>query len=130
MLEQKTRLKREQEEKQKENYKKVIELHKSKQDLLQKLINEQKNVIETIESKKGSLKPEEKASMMVVVKQLSASIEKAREDVKQMMQMVSPRKGPGEVRATVKNGSTSPFKILFGSKNISPTIVIGPLFPF
>lgn len=110
MLEQKTRLKREQEEKQKENYKKVIELHKSKQDLLQKLINEQKNVIETIESKKGSLKPEEKASMMVVVKQLSASIEKAREDVKQMMQMVSPRKGPGELQKALLDAELELFQ--------------------
>ncbi|XP_059079466.1 zinc finger protein swm-like [Tigriopus californicus] len=110
MLEQKTRLKREQEEKQKENYKKVIELHKSKQDLLQKLINEQKNVIETIESKKGSLKPEEKASMMAVVKQLSASIEKAREDVKQMMQVVSPRKGPGELQKALLDAELELFQ--------------------
>eukprot|EP00095_Tigriopus_kingsejongensis_P000423 maker-scaffold171_size289870-snap-gene-1.32 protein:Tk00423 transcript:maker-scaffold171_size289870-snap-gene-1.32-mRNA-1 annotation:"rna-binding protein 26" len=110
MLEIKSRLKREQEERQQENLKKVTQIQKSKQDLLEKLIGEQKTVIETIESRKGSLKPEEKASMMTVLKKLSSSIEKAREDVKQAMQIGAVRKGPAELQKALLDAELELFQ--------------------
>lgn len=65
--------------------KKCKEIQKSKQDLLEKLIEEQKTVIAKIEAKKGAMKAEEKAGLMALLKSLGASIEAAKENVKKAM---------------------------------------------
>ncbi len=97
MLEQKAQMKKEAEEKRAEQVKKVQELQKSKQGLLEKLIEEQKKLILKIEESK---KPEEKAEIMKLVKSLSASIDKAREDIKRAVSgaQQQQRKSPTELQ--------------------------------
>ena len=85
MLEAKAQIKKEAEEKRKDHVKKVAEIQKSKTDLLEKLIEEQKKLILKIEEKKGTMKPEEKAMLMGLLKSVTASVDKAREDVKKAM---------------------------------------------
>ena len=92
MLEMKTQLKKEQEEKRRENLKKAAEIQKSKQDLLEKLIEEQKKIIMKLEEKKATIKADEKATMMSLLKSLGSSIEKAKEDVKQAMQLTQGKR--------------------------------------
>ncbi len=100
MLEAKAQLKKEAEEKRAEQLKKVTELQKNKQELLEKLIDQQKKLILKVEEAK---KPEEKTALMKLVKSVSASIEKAKEEVKkavaaQQQQQQQPRKSPVELQ--------------------------------
>merc|ERR1719219_2613340 len=64
-------------------------LRKSKQELLEKLIEEQKKIILKMEEKKGNLNAEEKTSMMALLKSLSTSIEKTKEDIKLLLSQQS-----------------------------------------
>ena len=52
------------------------------QDLLDGLIEQQKALIVKLEKGKGSIKPEEKAKIMKLLKELSASIDRTKEDIK------------------------------------------------
>ena len=58
------------------------QLRESKQQLLQKLIDEQKKLILKLEAKKGCLKAEEKNGMMTLLKSLTSSIEETKQDIK------------------------------------------------
>merc|ERR1719508_526785 len=57
-------------------------LLKSKHDLLDGLIQQQKALIVKLEKGKGSIKPEEKAMIMKLLKELSSSIDRTKEDIK------------------------------------------------
>merc|ERR1719508_346918 len=57
-------------------------LLKSKHDLLDGLIEQQKALIVKLEKGKGSIKPEEKAKIMKLLKELSSSIDRTKEDIK------------------------------------------------
>merc|ERR1719427_1068689 len=57
-------------------------LLKSKHDLLDGLIEQQKALIVKLEKGKGSVKPEEKAKIMKLLKELSSSIDRTKEDIK------------------------------------------------
>ena len=54
----------------------------SYQDLLDGLIEQQKALIVKLEKGKGSIKTEEKAKIMKLLKELSASIDRTKEDIK------------------------------------------------
>ena len=51
-------------------------------DLLDGLIEQQKALIVKLEKGKGSIKPEEKAKIMKLLKELSSSIDRTKEDIK------------------------------------------------
>merc|ERR1719318_2287995 len=57
-------------------------LLKSKHDLLDGLIERQKALIVKLEKGKGTIKPEEKGKIMKLLKELSASIDRTKEDIK------------------------------------------------
>merc|ERR1719427_2363033 len=57
-------------------------LLKSKHDLLDGLIEQQKALIVKLEKGKGSIKTEEKAKIMKLLKELSSSIDRTKEDIK------------------------------------------------
>ena len=82
VLELKAKIKKEADVKKTEAIKKTEELRNSKQGLLENLIDEQKKLILKMETKKNSLKPDEKNSMMTLLKSLTASIDKTKEDIK------------------------------------------------
>jgi len=82
MLQTKAALIKESEEKRKEAIKQQESLRKSKQDLLEGLIEEQKGLIARLEKGKNTLKPVERKTIMTLFDELSKSIEKAKEDIK------------------------------------------------
>jgi len=84
-----------------ERAKKVAEVLKAKQELLGKLIEEQKKLIVKMEEKKASMSAQERASIMTLLKGLSSSIEAAREDVKKAMLAMS-NSSPGMARQRSK----------------------------
>ncbi len=98
VLEAKAQLKKEAEAKRAEQVKMAQELQRSKQDLLEKLIEEQKKLILKVEE----AKPEEKAGLMRLVKSLSDSIDKAREEIKKVVVAAAGaaqvRKSPAELQ--------------------------------
>ena len=98
MLESKAQIQKEAQEKRKDHLKKMSEIQKSKQDLLQKLMEEQKKLIMKIETKKSTMKAEEKATMMNLLKSVTASVDKAKEEVKKAMQLSSVKKAPADVQ--------------------------------
>merc|ERR1719347_913653 len=57
-------------------------LLKSKHDLLDGLIEQQKALIVKLEKGKGAIKPEEKSKIMKLLKDLSSSIDRTKEDIK------------------------------------------------
>jgi RNA-binding protein 26 len=85
VLELKAKMKKEADLKKVDALKKTDELRKSKQDLLEKLIDEQKKLILKMEEKKSQWKPEEKSKMMALLKTLTSSIDKTREDIKAIL---------------------------------------------
>ena len=89
VLEMKAKLRKEADVKKVEAVKKTEELRKSKQLLLEKLIDEQKKLILKMEEKKGCLKAEEKTAMMTLLKSLTSSIEKTKEDIKALISQQS-----------------------------------------
>merc|ERR1712062_332741 len=76
------------------------QLRESKQQLLQKLIDEQKKLIIKLEAKKGCLKAEEKTAMMTLLKSLTSSIEETKQDIKAStsQQSVHPRKNISDIQ--------------------------------
>ena len=52
------------------------------EDLLDGLIEQQKALIVKLEKGRGTIKPEEKAKIMKLLKELSSSIDRTREDIK------------------------------------------------
>ena len=79
-------MKKEAEEKRSEAVEKIKEIQKSKTQLLEKLIDQQKLLISKLEKGKATMKPEEKSEIMKMLKSLTNSIEQAREDVKRAIQ--------------------------------------------
>ena len=100
VLELKAKLRKEADVKKVEAVKKTEELRKSKQQLLEKLIEEQKNLILKMEGKKGLLKAEEKSAMMTLLKSLTSSIEKTKEDIKAL---ISQQSVAGQARKNVSD---------------------------
>jgi len=70
------------EEKRKHALVKQEELLKSKHDLLDGLIEQQKALIVKLEKGKGIIKAEEKSKIMKLLKDLSSSIDRTKEDIK------------------------------------------------
>ena len=101
VLEMKAKMRKEADVKKVAAVKKTEELRKSKQQLLEKLIDEQKKLILKMEEKKGLLKAEEKTAMMTLLKGLTSSIEKTKEDIKALISQQSanqPRKNISEIQ--------------------------------
>ena len=67
---------------------------------LDKLIEEQKKLLTRLEEKKATMKPEERAEMMNLLKSLTSSIEKAKEDLKRIVQTTVKRRSISDVRLT------------------------------
>ncbi len=97
MLEAKAQMKKEVEEKKKEQTRKMSDIQKSKHDLLDKLIDEQKKIITKLEEGKGSMKIEERASLMTLFKSISDSIKTAKEDLQLAIHVTVAKKGPAQV---------------------------------
>ena len=62
------------------------------QDLLDGLIEQQKALISKIEKGKGSMKADEKTKVMSLLKELSNSIDKTKEDIKNMISISGLKK--------------------------------------
>merc|ERR1719422_1645468 len=82
MLQTKHELIKQAEEKRKSAMVQQEGLLKSKHDLLDGLIEQQKALIVKLEKGKGSIKAEEKAKIMKLLKELSSSIDRTKEDIK------------------------------------------------
>jgi len=82
MLQTKHELLKQAEEKRKSAMVQQEGLLKSKHDLLDGLIEQQKALIMKLEKGKGSIKAEEKTKIMKLLKELSASIDRTKEDIK------------------------------------------------
>ena len=86
--------------KQSEAAKRMIELRKGKQDLMDKQLVEQKKLIAKIETKKENgeeMKPEEKLIIMKLIKTLSESIFKTKDELKTMIHASTNKLSPSEV---------------------------------
>jgi len=70
------------EEQRKEALAKQETLLKSKHDLLDGLIEQQKMLISKLEKGRGTMKPEEKTKIMKLLKELTNSIDRTRQDIK------------------------------------------------
>merc|ERR1719356_733174 len=68
-----------------ENMNKIKEISKGKQELLEKQMAEQKKLISMIEEKKESMKPEERAMVMGLIKNLADQISKTKEDLQKLV---------------------------------------------
>ena len=89
VLEMKAKMKKEATMKKMDAIKKTDELRKSKQELLDKLIDEQKKLILKYSK---AVKAEEKTSMMSLIKSLSTQIDKTKEDIKVLLSQQNVRK--------------------------------------
>ena len=74
-----------------ENMNKIKEISKGKQELLEKQMAEQKKLISMIEEKKESMKPEERAMVMGLIKNLADQISKTKEDLQRLVQSSNKR---------------------------------------
>merc|ERR1719394_207235 len=70
---------------------KIKELSRSKQELLEKQMAEQKKLISKIEEKKGTMRPEERSAIMSLIKTLADSISKTKEDLQKLVQTSNRR---------------------------------------
>merc|ERR1719398_133700 len=77
------------EEKRKEALVQQESLIKSKQILMEGLIEQQKALIVKLEKGKGSIKPDEKTKIMKLLKELSSSIDRTKEDIKTSLSMAT-----------------------------------------
>ena len=77
------------EEKRKEALVQQEGLIKSKQILMEGLIEQQKALIVKLEKGKGSIKPDEKTKIMKLLKELSSSIDRTKEDIKTSLSMAT-----------------------------------------
>ena len=78
----------------------MIELRKGKQELLDRQLAEQKKLIAKIETKKESgeeMKPEEKAIIMKIIKTLSESITKTKDELQKMIHTSTSKMTGSEV---------------------------------
>jgi len=82
MLQVKNELLKQAEEKRKTAMVQQEGLLKSKHDLLDGLIEQQKALIMKLEKGRGTIKPEEKAKIMKLLNELSSSIDRTKEDIK------------------------------------------------
>ncbi len=64
---------------------------------LDKLIEEQKKLLARLEEKKGTMKPEEKSQIMALIKSLTTSIEKAKDDLQQLVKATAKRRSVSDV---------------------------------
>jgi hypothetical protein len=64
---------------------------------LDKLIEEQKKLLNRLEEKKGTMKAEEKSQIMALIKSLTTSIEKAKDDVQQLVKATAKRRSVSDV---------------------------------
>jgi hypothetical protein len=64
---------------------------------LDKLIEEQKKLLNRLEEKKGTMKAEEKSQIMTLIKSLTTSIEKAKDDVQQLVKATAKRRSVSDV---------------------------------
>ena len=88
--------------KQTEAAKRMTELRKGKQDLLDKQLAEQKKLIAKIESKKENgeeMKPEEKLTIMKLIKTLSESILKTKDELQKMIHASTNKLSSSEVKS-------------------------------
>ena len=92
VMETKIKMKKQADVKKAEVLKKSDEIRKSKQDLLDKLIDEQKKILKKMEDKKATITPEEKKQLMALIKSIQSSIAKAKEDLKQIISQQNTRK--------------------------------------
>lgn len=72
-------------------------LVKSKHDLLDGLIEQQKALIIKLEKGKGTIKQEEKAKIMKLLKELSSSIDRTKEDIKTSLYVVGLKRTKIEI---------------------------------
>jgi len=82
ILQTKSDLLKKSEEMRKEAIKQQETLLKSKQSLMEALLEEQKGLILKLEKGKGTMKPEEKKAIMNIIKDLSKSIDKKKEEIR------------------------------------------------
>merc|ERR1712088_1198906 len=88
ILEAKAQMKKAAQSKQTEAAKRMLDLRKGKQDLLDKQLAEQKKLIAKLEMKKDSgeeMKAEEKTMIMKLIKSLGDSIMKTKDDLQKMI---------------------------------------------
>ena len=101
-MEAKAHMKKAAQTKQTEAAKRMTELRKGKQDLLDKQLVEQKKLIAKIESKKENgeeMKPEEKLIIMKLIKTLSESILKTKDELQKMIHASTNKLSPSEVKS-------------------------------
>merc|ERR1712048_124768 len=92
MLQAKNELLKKAEEKRKSAMAQQGGILKSKRDLLDGLIEQQKALISKIEKGKGTMKQDEKMKVMNLLKELSNSIDKTKEDIKNMISISGLKK--------------------------------------
>jgi len=92
MLQTKNELLKKAEEKRKTVMAQQGGILKSKRDLLDGLIEQQKALISKIEKGKGTMKPDEKDKVMNLLKELSNSIDKTKEDIRNMISVSGLKK--------------------------------------
>ena len=84
-------MKKNAESRKQEAMSKIKELSRSKQELLEKQMAEQKKLISKIEEKKGTMRPEERSAIMSLIKTLADSISKTKEDLQKLVQTSNRR---------------------------------------
>lgn len=83
MLAAQETLKKKQEEKKKEAIRIIGDLRKRKQDMLDEQIKSQKKLISKLENKKITMKPEEVAECMSLIKAIQVQIERIKKDLEE-----------------------------------------------
>lgn len=92
MLQTKNELLKKAEEKRKVVMAQQGGILKSKRDLLDGLIEQQKSLISKIENGKATMKQDEKTKVMRLLKELSTSIDKTKEDIRNMIAIAGLKK--------------------------------------
>lgn len=96
VLQAKAQMKKNAENRKLEAMSKIKELSRSKQELLEKQMAEQKKLISKIEEKKGTMRPEERSAIMSLIKTLADSIQKTKEDLQKLV-LTSNRRSASDV---------------------------------
>jgi RNA-binding protein 26 len=91
MMQMKHEMLKKADEKRKEALVQQEGLIKSKQTLMEGLIEQQKMLIMKLEKGKGTIKVEEKSKIMKLLKELSSSIDRTKEDIKMSLSMVKSK---------------------------------------
>lgn len=92
----KAKLQRASDQKNNQAKERVVALRIAKQELLDKLIMQQKKLLAKLDSKKNN--PEERQEMMNLVKSLHVSIDEAREDLKKLVHVTAKKRSVAEVQ--------------------------------